>query len=247
MSQILNEHEKAKVLKRLRKMLALTASSNPGEAAAALHQANVLMKKFGLDAAGVEQSDISESCVTASNIKLANWEVILMFVVKESLGVSSIMKSVASTSGKRYKSQIVFIGESSRVPVAVYAFETLRRSLRKSLKESFSEMLKAHGFSPNNNIVINTRQRNAYAEAWCRTVAQSISNLAPTVSDITAQYMETRYGELPNRELTKTRNKAYDPIAALMRNKGIEDGSQVTLHQAVKSDGRSTPQIAMAL
>ena len=51
-----SESERARVLKRLKKILALSESDNPGEAATALHQARVLMQKYEL-----QESDVALS------------------------------------------------------------------------------------------------------------------------------------------------------------------------------------------
>lgn len=56
-----NASSQSSVMRRLRKIMALTESSNPGEASAALHQAQVLMAKHNLTAEAVAQSAYSRT------------------------------------------------------------------------------------------------------------------------------------------------------------------------------------------
>lgn len=76
-----NVSGQSSVMRRLRKIMALTESSNPGEASAALHQAQVLMAKHNLTAEAVAQSTITESSIRCSGKDLPEWESRLAAVV----------------------------------------------------------------------------------------------------------------------------------------------------------------------
>ena len=67
-----NESYRSHVIKRLNKILALSKSDNPGEAAAALHQAGVIMEKYELHESEVVLLGIEEARSTLSSVELSD-------------------------------------------------------------------------------------------------------------------------------------------------------------------------------
>lgn len=62
------------VMRRLKKILALSESSSPGEAAAAIQQAQSLMAKYNITEEGIAMSEITELGVNAKTVELERWE-----------------------------------------------------------------------------------------------------------------------------------------------------------------------------
>lgn len=129
-------------LKRLRKCLRLAASATePGEIAAALRQAQKLMAIYGLTEEDAELADIKEATTAASGFtSLALWEMGLIDCVRYAFGVGALFQ-VSPRPPKpprgrvrpvRRRGRIVFIGPEARVEVALYAYESLYRQLKRA-------------------------------------------------------------------------------------------------------------------
>lgn len=134
-------------IKRLRKCLRLAQSATvPGEAAAALHQAQRLMRTLGLTEDDPALADIRELSTGASGgASLAQWELALVDCVRNAFGVQVMF--VAGSRGAahcvfrdgrtwvvcaRKRGKLLFIGPESRASVALYAYESLLRQLRRA-------------------------------------------------------------------------------------------------------------------
>lgn len=235
MADALNEEDKKRVLRRLKKILALADSDNPGEAAAALHQARVLMDKYGLEQADAQESAIEETELVASGTELARWESSLAGVVAAALGVSIVIRKFVRKRGlTRPKATIVFIAESHKSQLAKYAFEILRKKLRKAMSQSFEAMLISAGVNPK-ALRINAQQRDAYAYAWCKAIREKVEALAPAVAPEVDSYISKMdlTEPKPQKEGSKRKDIFADPLALHMYRQGIQDGASVELHNAV--------------
>lgn len=241
--------DKKRILRRLKKILALSESSNPGEAAAALHQANLLMQKYGMSQVDAEISSVEESETTLSSAEISKWEQALFGVVAASLGVSAFISGYSKIKGlRRPRGKIIFVGEGYRSKVAVYAFETLRRKLRKDLKESFDAILTQAGINDGDKklVKVTSSQRDAYAFSWCHAVRGKVAGLAPEVPATVKLYLETRIGSPTNHDAPPQKPKAEKPLDALagyLASKGLRDGKAVELHKAVHSHGLAVKEI----
>lgn len=252
MNQSVNQisaEDKKRILRRLKKVMALSESSNPGEAAAALHQADAMMKKYGVTSTEVEMSSVEEAEISLTSVEISKWETALFGVVAASLGVSAFISGYKKTTGlRRPRSKIIFVGEGYRAEVAVYAFETLRRKLRKDLKRSFDDILaqsnvpeEARRFAK-----VSSSQRDAYAYSWCRAVRSKVEGLAPPVPKSVMLYLETRVSpaSAPTPAAKKPKEaKPLDALARYMASKGLNDGLAVEVHKAVHRDRCDTKQI----
>lgn len=243
--------EKKRVLRRLKKVLALSESSNPGEAAAALHQADAMMKKYGVTSLDAEISSVEESESSLTSAEISKWETALFGVVAASLGVSAFISGYKKVTGlRRPRAKIIFVGEGYRAEVAVYAFETLRRKLRKDLKTSFDEILSHANVAEDARrfVKVSAQQRDAYAYSWCRAVRSKVEALAPPVPKSVTLYLESRLGptecaSTPAAAQKPKEAKPLDSLARYMASKGNSDGLAVEVHKAVHRERCDTKQI----
>lgn len=251
----LSDQERQKVLRRLKKILALSESSEPGEAAAALHQANALMEKFGLNAVDVEFSSVEEATTALNSADLTRTENALIGIVAAALGISVLISHVHRihadrARGRRPKASVIFIGESYKAQIAVYAFETLRRKLKKDLKTCMKDLLERSipNAEQRKGFTLSTKQREAYAYAWCQAVRSKVQALAPVVPESVKRYIETRVDDptktAPVKGANPRKSDKPDVIHDYMRGKGFHDGREAQLHQAVH--GQAHAQLPMA-
>jgi hypothetical protein len=115
------------VMRRLRKIMALTKSSNPGEAGAALHQAQVLMAKHNLTAESVAQIEINESSVKTTGKDLPKWESHLAVVVSNALGVELLVESQQKQQGLRRKMRASFLLAKGALNAPKFSTHSIRK------------------------------------------------------------------------------------------------------------------------
>lgn len=235
--------DQKRIMRRLKKVLALAQSSNPGEAAAALHQAEAIMSKYGVTADDSAVADIVEADTTLSGAEISVWEKMLYSVVSKSLGVLAFTSSERKEKGyRRARARIVFVGESHRAQIAVYAFETLRRSLRKCMNESVNQILEQAGVDPVfKRSILKKADREAYARGWCQAVMGKVSALAPETPVAVSKYMEMRVGKHSSDHPSERSSKSKDPgkLAGYLARCGYEDGAQVQLHKGMGPRGQA--------
>lgn len=237
-----NDRDLAGVTRRLRKILALAESANPGEAAAALQQARTIMDKYGIDAVDAATTEVSESTSKLSGAELPLWESALVGVIKDSIGVQVLIKGYGKVKGAtRPRGTVVFIGEGPKPKIAAYAFDVLKKKLRESVNASAQTMLATafpEGVPDGVTYKLTTKQRQAYALGWCASVRGKVQALASPPSPAVQRYME-RFGDLDTTKVkppasSRSRRKP-DPLVAYLTSKGLREGRDVALHQAVNT------------
>jgi hypothetical protein len=228
-------------MRRLRKVLSLSNSSEPGEAAAALHQARIIMDKYGLDAVDVETSSVEEASVRLSGSDVPRWELILVTSIKRALGVEALIQSTQKVARLvRPRASVIFVAEGKKAQIASYAFEVLRRQLKASMGTTFETL--AHRAGPDVTAsdirkFLKKGQRDAYAHSWSAAVFNKIQALATPPSPVVQRYMENK--KLPEYEIKKSRHKngQSDTLSAYLAAEGFRAGNEAQLHQAMHTNG----------
>jgi len=241
-----------RALDRIRKCLALAESSEPAEAAAALRQAKALMEKFDISECEASLSDICEkSCRSTGKTSIPSWEAILAKSVAEALGCraihqagawagSTFIRPILGHQRSYYRSSrtngsIVFIGAGPRPEIAIYAFESLRRQLKKA-RAAFGKSTR----SP--------KRLDAYAIGWCSAVARKAEALVAPLEEMKRvdEAIAMRHGEL---DTTKQRDKCdlkKNSLARMDAVRGMIHGDEVQLNSAVGVDQPNQLGISMS-
>ena len=223
-------------LKKIKKCLALAASSNPHEAAAAMRQAQKLMEQFGLTTTDVSLADVAESKHRAPSAPLVRWEATLATLVAQAFGCDhyTSTRRVRSTplGNSRIHRFFVFIGLHATAEVAGYAFEVLARQCAKDRR--------AHITSQPKNCKPKTKaaRGDMYAEGWVRGVYDKLEKFARTEeqSALIAQHIRTHHPSLVE-EKTKDRIKGKNVTAADF-GQGFRAGKAANLHHGVAGGQR---------
>ena len=120
-----------RVIDKIYKCLRLAESCNPNEAAAALRQAQGLMKKYGISEEQVFATPIAESSVnTGDRYHLHFWVVALADVVSCAF---SCRVFIARGFGR--STELKFIGIGSTPELASYTFSVLHRNLQQARED----------------------------------------------------------------------------------------------------------------
>jgi hypothetical protein len=207
-----------KIIQRIRKCLALSGSSEPNEAAAALRQAQKLMEKFGISEDQVQVSEVKESACTAGRSVQTPpaWLTEIARLVSAAFCVKHFYGITLTGSCK-----FVFVGVGPAAEVASYTFTVLRRKCT-SARDLYYRRQRGRRAS-------RVRRADAYAWGWAVAVGAKVREFAQTTPKIIGQYLQIHHPGLVN----------YKPVA---RHEGVDGmhrmagwiaGQDVDLHHGV--------------
>ncbi|ENU2131071.1 DUF2786 domain-containing protein [Salmonella enterica] len=225
------DKSKDKAIRRLKKLMALTSSSNANEASAALARAQKLMEAHGVTRDDIEILDINESICDYWPVGASNppcYMAYLLRVIEDAFGVDYILLG----------NSVSFYGLYNRPELAGYTFEVLGRQLMKARRE----------FIKTQNKRIKTRTKTArgdkFAEGWIIATLNKIEKLARTAREmeLAERWLEKKYTRIVTRN-TRQPGKTRDNDNA--RNSGYREGKQASLHQPV--NGQEQAKIGMKL
>lgn len=221
--------DRAQLLARIKKCLALAKSANENEAAAALAKARVLMDEYGVDQADVELLDVDEKLVKGGGAWTpSRWESLLARAVTMAIPCERIVRG---------ESGWAFIGLTPAPEIAAYAFTALFRQLRRARRDYIDIELRRVKSARR-----KTARADAFCEGWSAAVLTKVKALYPEqeAGELVLAYMARRYPSLAN--LTPRAAKASGAAAERDRDNGWAAGKQVDLNKGV---GGSAPTLAL--
>lgn len=207
-----------KIIARIRKCLALSASPEPHEAAAALRQAQKLMEQYGISEDQVRMADVQEKTTTAgrSAHRPPAWLVALADTVANAFGVSQHYHDRVNRS-----CEFVFVGVGPAPEVAGYTFTVLRRKCSAARERHFRTL--------RGKRISRVRRADAFANGWVLAVRDSVRAFAQEVPKIVGQYLKECHPGLVDY---KPVNREDDKDG-MHRLAGFIAGRDVELHHGV--------------
>ncbi|WP_334158678.1 DUF2786 domain-containing protein [Oryzomicrobium sp.] len=210
--------DNAKILDKIKKCLALSASSNEHEAEAALRQARKLMEAHGITDLDIQAAE-AEECRAKAGAKSnpANWETMLAAKVGEAFGCRVIFSNGYFWDEK---GEWCFIGCGAAPEVAHYAFTVLHRQAKRSREEHIKAKLKRC------KVATKTRRADLFSEGWVRSVVGTIAAFSGNDQRAAAidAYMAKHHPNLSNlkprnrNDGRKLRDHEYDDYDAGSRS-----------------------------
>ena len=233
--------DKQTAIQKIRKCLALAASSEPHEAAAALRQAQKLMAQHCVEhpellAAGVTEG-WSKSC--ASKVP-PRFEVSLASAVASAFGCDLLFSRRLNGAHTAFVGGYLFIGAVPSPEVATYTFSVLSRQLKKARTHYIDTALKRHRKN-------KTTAADMFCVGWMSTVRNLIAVMAPTASQAEAidAYMRIHHAKtsalaVSNRQLTNT------GAAVKHVSNGLVAGRNARLNRGVGNHASNTAQLGQS-
>lgn len=224
--------DKNTALEKIKKCLALAASDNPNEAAAAMRQAQKLMEAFGLRDVDIEMSEVTEARCAAKTKSHAAWETLLAHAISNSFGVTHFFTKSFShwiASGPAYKAEVVFVGVGSAPDVASYAWNVLSKQCAKSRTAYVKKQ-------PNRcKASTLTARGDAFASGWVMGVRDKLLAFAGTERQrlLLETYMQENHPDLKTftpADRQTGRNVSHNDIL-----NGFRDAKNAQLHHGVNS------------
>ena len=225
-----------KILDKIKKCLALSASSNEHEAEAALRQARKLMEAHGITDLDVQAAEAEERRAKSSaKAQPANWEAMLAAKIADAFACQVIF----SNGFWNRIGEWCFIGCGAAPEVAHYAFTVLHRQAKRAREEHIKARLKRC------KVATKTRRADLFSEGWVRSVAGTIAAFAGTEQQAAAidAYMVKHYPALRSlksrdrNDGRKLRDHEYDDYSA-----GHRSGKDAQLNRGV---GGAEQQLAL--
>jgi Protein of unknown function (DUF2786) len=165
-----------RTLEKIKKCLALSASSNPHEAAAAMRQAQKLMEMHGVSTVDVAVSSVAQhkakSLTSTSKPKI--WETRLARMVGDAFGCHLMWHSARGRDFGAY----IFIGIKSKLEVCEYTFQVLQRQLYKQRQAYAAEHKR--GWHSKADI---TGIGDQFAIGWIDSVKETVHKLVVSDED----------------------------------------------------------------
>lgn len=217
-------------LDKIKKCLALAASSNPHEAAAALRQAQKLMAAHQISEQDVSLADVAEAAAVAYHADLVQWEVVLAHMVADAFGChvyTQILPKLTRGFGFRRQRRYVFVGVGSASEVAAYAYDVLSRQCAKDRRAHIKAQPKS--CKPKTK----TARGDLYAEGWCEGVRAKLDRFAGNERDaaLVQHYMRTKKSTLSSG-MAKNRVKGKN-VSGNDWQRGVQAGRQAQLDRGV--------------
>lgn len=180
-----------RIMDKIKKCLALSASSNEHEAEAALRQARKLMEAHGITDLDVQAAEAEERrAKSGAKNQPSNWETMLACKIADAFGCRVIFcGGFLSRPG-----EWCFIGCGASLEVAHYAFTVLHRQARRARKAHIEARIKRC------KVATKTRRADLFSEGWVSAVAGTIATFCGTEQQSSSidAYVATNYPSLGN-------------------------------------------------
>lgn len=163
----------SRVLDKIKKCLALSESSEPHEAAAAMRQAQKLMDIHNISMTQVQRADIGETSIRSkvSVSKPKDWEVALVATVGKAFGCRIIWTRSSSYSDNVF-GQFTMVGIKSQLELASYTCDVMTRKLVKA-RAAF-----VNGQSGYMDRKQKTVQADGFCKGWVSTIKKTVMEFA---------------------------------------------------------------------
>lgn len=208
------------LLAKIKKCLALSASSNEHEAAAALAMARRLMSEHGITDEDLAMADIEECDARGSRTQRpAKWEDYLCSAVCRAMEVQVIVE------GRRLDRR--YIGRGPSPQIASYAFVALFRRLKAARAHHIATKLKRC------SIARKRVRADAFCEGWALSVFSKILALNPEriEDEGLTSYLARQYPGLV--EIKQRRSGTDAKRTSDDYYRGVAAGSSVDLHHGM--------------
>lgn len=226
-----------KILRRIKKCLALAESANEHEAALALRQAKALMDKHNISLNEALQDDIDIIDGSSGKRSAGSY-------TRVELQLHSIVCAFFGCSLFVRRKWPVIAGVSPAPDICEYAIRVLTRQLRAGRKAFVEEQEHLLGgkISPEHKRSIN----HAYSTAWIIQCREKIRDFSQGVTDeqqhahqqAVEKYFNT--GVVPNQR--RRRVNLNSGLSALAYQYGMRDGQKAQLNHAMDG-GKTGPRL----
>lgn len=219
--------DKAKVLDKIKKCLALSKSSNANEAATALRHAQALMRTHGITEADVEALGFSGEKVdipvqASAGNKIPLYLAHFTQLMRKAFGVRSVLSEEVRISDASYT--VSYYGPTARVMMAAYAHQVCWRAMCNAWTQHLKENSRIRGVRG---------MRTGFYIGWLEEVSAKVEAIGFTEDEEakTELVMEARYG----KKLVKVKARPTG-VYGSAEDAGRAAGSNFNIHRPVGAE-----------
>lgn len=247
-----------RVIRKIKRCLALSASSNETEAATAMRQAQALMREYRLTELDVQLSDVGE--VESKQYRVTRrptWDRQLSAIVATAFGVRPLDVKHWSKAAGRIVARAQFVGVTPAPQIAMYTYEALLAKLTAARREYVTQVKTGRRrscYSPET-------AGNHFALAWVSAVYGKIRDLVPRGEEDAA--LPSRPGDhdlvaveaqdkalieqyLAGREIGKARKAPEIELDLEAQIAGLLAGHRVEINPGLATGGEHLLQLTHA-
>lgn len=229
--------DKQRIIKKIKKCLALGKSCEPHEAALAMKRAQELMAKHGITADDVSLAGISRKDAFMSGAQNPpRFLYYLTGMVSDVFGCDVVLTGGYDRRKGGY-TNASFIGFGPAPEIAAYTFSVLNKQLvrgRQAYLSTLGKRLKRG---------TKTRRGNLWAEAWVRAASKKAVRLSlgRDKEELIRKWKDREYGVLEDAKPRGTQFMGRGDYDAVRR--GIEAGLEASLNHGVDGSGNEPARI----
>ncbi|WP_455233071.1 DUF2786 domain-containing protein [Geopseudomonas aromaticivorans] len=229
-----------RIIRKIKRCLALGKSGNPNEAEMALRQARKLMDAYRLSHADLHVSDVGSEVRSTGKKVTPLWQRYLANAASEAFRCRSLNQLRRNPAG-RLESHFLFIGVKPNAELASYAYDSLMTQITTA-RRSYLATLKTRSGG-------ESRSRgDAFCEAWVYAVGSKVTSFAEdnrleqegtslvalenADSAAIDLWVEQNLGTVGEAARAKEKRRYESDIQA-----GLLAGAQAELHQGLDENG----------
>lgn len=251
-----DESKLERVIRKIKRCLALSQSANEHEAATAMRQAQALMREHRLSETDVRASDVGEVESSMSRAtRRPIWDRQLSAVVAKTFGCKSLRFTHWCKTTERRVERATFVGVAPAHQIALYAYETLLVKLTQARKE-YAAGVRAGKFRSD---YTPDTAADHFAVAWVGEIWRKLDALIPKgetdealpqhgsgtdLVAVAAQDQALIEHFLSDKQIGKSRKASLMELDLNAQIAGMLAGSKVDLHAGLATGGEGVAMIA---
>ncbi|MFJ7315240.1 DUF2786 domain-containing protein [Pseudomonas sp. NPDC098747] len=239
-----------RIIRKIKRCMALSQSSNENEAATAIRHAQSLMREYRLTETDVRLSDVGEVESSVSRPRRPAWDRYLSTIVAEVFGCQSLRYTHWCKATGRRVERATFVGVTPAQHIALYAYESLLTKVTLARREYAAGVRSGVHRS---NYCAGTAADH-FAIAWVLQVRDKLEALIPkgesdalieqagngsSLVAVVAQDKALIEQFLSGKQIGKSRKAAEFELDLDAQIAGMLAGSKVELHAGLATGGQS--------
>lgn len=220
-----------KLMERIKKLMALSESSNENEAALAMQRAQELMEKHGINSDKMAMFEIGEVWVKSrqSVSQIKDWEGMVVEVVAIAFGCKTLWQSGNSYNRKDPWGKYGFVGPKVKLELVEYTANVLLDKVTKARRE-YNKKLNDQGFGGLLDRKTITYKLDGYCQGWASAILKKVVAFANP--NETQDAINAKVNEIVGDKDAKTSQSRLGDAASAAR--GFLEGGDVDIHRPMR-------------
>ena len=224
-----------RIISKIKKLLALSKSSNANEAAIALNQAQKLMKEHNIDLVNIEvKEEVNGRQFAYSG---GSYVPFIASIIKDTFGVEVLVQGNA-----KRKVSYVFVGTKDKAEVASYFFDVLIRKIMQARRNKLKELSESLKYA---NKKTKIKIADSFCLGWCCAVSQKLEKmiLEPAEEEMLKNYLNQKTFS-QNNYFEKMKEKSNNIVISATQE-GYQEGKNVELFFGMKGQAKKQEMIGV--